>query len=380
MDQVGDVHVVVADHRDVVGDAEPALAQPFHEPQGELVVGAEDRLRPLAGAAREGRVHRALALVGIELGQVDDADRRVRVHVGLDEGVAQAFVASADLFDGEGAGHEGDPFVAETDEVAPGGQASRVVVHADTAPHLLRDVAAVQGDPSDPLLAEPQQVGQVVVDRHHHRARGPLLGQQPEVAVLPLRRLRGVEQDDRQAQFGGLVLHAAGHLGEEGVGHVQDQEPHGLAAAGAQVAPGGVAHVVELGDGGFDLGPGRLGDPLRTVEHVRHGPGGDPSVFGDLGDPRGASRWGGFGCRQRGLRCSVWVGCSVSVGSVRVSAALCAGADPRSGGRCLMLTPGLKRVNNAQCGGSVRRVAVLGRLTCPGSKRGPVSANSLPAS
>ena len=67
------------------------------------------------------------------------------------------------------------------------------------------------------------------------------------------------------------VLHAAGHIGEVGVGDVQHESSDHTALADAKRTGGTVADEAELADRGVDAFPGRLRHEFRAVQHVRHG-------------------------------------------------------------------------------------------------------------
>ena len=137
--------------------------------------------------------------------------------------------------------------------------------------------------PADELL---QPGVSPVVDRGDEHALDALLLEQVEMASLASRALPAVADDDHGP--GGLdgLLGAAHHIGEEGVGHVEDDDGDGAAVSGAQLAGGVVADVAELLDRVEDAPTGRFGDHLGPVEHVAHRAERDARLASDLLDAR----------------------------------------------------------------------------------------------
>ncbi|MDQ1125726.1 hypothetical protein QE428_000759 [Microbacterium sp. SORGH_AS 505] len=109
-------------------------------------------------------------------------------------------------------------------------------------------------------------------ERGQQHAVDALLAEEVEVCVLARRLLAAAAEEDRHAVLGGALLGAAGDLGEERVGRVEDDESDGSAASGAQLPRGVVADEAELGDGRVHAFHRRWRDLLGPVEDVRHGP------------------------------------------------------------------------------------------------------------
>src|SRR5215213_8716895 len=81
-----------------------------------------------------------------------------------------------------------------------------------------------------------------------------------------------------------LLLGATGDVGEEGVSYVEDEKPNRAAVAGLQLTGGVIAYEAELVDCSLHAGTGRLGDLLRSVEHVGDGAERDAGPLCNLAD------------------------------------------------------------------------------------------------
>ncbi|GAB4003489.1 hypothetical protein GCM10029992_45380 [Glycomyces albus] len=156
----------------------------------------------------------------------------------------------------------------ELDQV-PGGQAAAVlVVDGDRAVRVAAR-AAVDEDDRDVVGGQPgQPFGRGFVDRGDEQAEDPLLLEDLQVALLPREVLAGVAHGDHAAGRVDQRLGPAHDVGEERVGHVEDDDGDVAAAPGPQLAGRVVAHVAQLGDGGLDPRAGVFGDGFGAVEDV----------------------------------------------------------------------------------------------------------------
>lgn len=144
----------------------------------------------------------------------------------------------------------------------------------------------------DTALTQPGQPGGVRAERHHHRADRPLFDEHGEVALLPLRCVPAVAQDEGVAVLVRRVRGAARDARVEGVGHVRQDQADRRGMPGAQPGGSRVGDVVEGGDRVTDpLGRARV-DPLGPVQDVRHRGDRDPGGGRDVLDTGGANRNG----------------------------------------------------------------------------------------
>src|SRR6201989_1493887 len=132
---------------------------------------------------------------------------------------------------------------------------------AATEPWPRRPRPVEQHHRSTPLT-DPAQLGRPAVDRGDEDAAHPLLLEHAQVPALLVVRLVGVAQDHGVARGLGGVLGAARALGEERVGHVEDDQPEAAAAAGPELAGGSVRYEAELLHRGLDAGPGERPDQV----------------------------------------------------------------------------------------------------------------------
>ena len=126
----------------------------------------------------------------------------------------------------------------------------------------------------------------------------PVLFQQLQVVRFFRLLVVAVAQDQRQARFARLILHAAGDVGEERVRHVEHDQADGAAPAGPQLARRLVPDEPQLLDRGLHPDAGGLGNHVRPVEHIGHRANGDASVGSDIPDADRRVCHGVLLCRQ----------------------------------------------------------------------------------
>ena len=199
-----------------------------------------------------------------------------------------AVEAVGDLPQAGGAGDVGDAAVSERDEVAGCERAARDVVDGDRGVGAGGDVA-VDDDPGDAVLGETLQMWPGVPDRAEEHPADALLFEQGQVGVLTVGLLGAVAHQDGDAVFGCALLGAGGHVVEEGVGGVEDDQPDAVAEPRAELACGFVADEPEGGDRLVDSLAGGAGDPVGSVEHVGDGADRDPGGRCHVLDPHGAA-------------------------------------------------------------------------------------------
>jgi hypothetical protein len=277
-----EVDVVVADDRDVFRDADLVPGHLLQDAERDEVVGAEHGGGPVR--RRHGRDVRSCLLPGghVERPDVDDV-QVLRLQPRAAEGAQRAFVAVGDLADRPRAADEGDVPVPALQQVGDGEVAAEHVVDRDRALAAGRRPAVDQDD----RRAAPLQPGEPRARPDHRRDEHPLhpvLFEQFQVALLLAFLVVAVAQDDGEARLVRLVLHAAGQVGEERVGHVEHHQADRPAAPGAQLAGGLVAHEAEFRDRGVHPVAGRPGHDVGPVEHVGDRGDGDAGVGGDIPD------------------------------------------------------------------------------------------------
>ena len=187
------------------------------------------------------------------------------------DGLLRPLAPVAHLPQRRGPADEREPPVAPLQQVRHGQRPTGHVVDADAGEVAALGVAVEEHD-RDPAPAQGLQRWQVVGGGGDQHAAHALLVEQLEVAPLPLVVARAVAEQDHTTGLLDGVLDPAGHVGEEGVGRVDDHEPHGAARPGRAAG-----------------GPTRCG---RTRgRRSRRSPG------------RGCSRRPGGACSARWRRC-----------------------------------------------------------------------------
>ena len=284
-----EVDVVVADERDVLGHPDAVgEREGLQQPERQQVVGGEHGL----GASLRGELEDLLAdPASLQHRQGGGAEGlQGRTGHGLDRPLRPR-PAVADLVQGVGAAHVGDPPAARAQEVRHGRAAALDVVHGQRAvlagSRVLvhqhhRGAAGAQDVDAGPLRG-------LGGDEH---APDPLLLEQVQVQALPLGGEPRVADDHGLAQPLGGRLRAQGDLVVEGVGRVLHHEPHGARAAGLELARDVVADVAQVLDDPEHAAAAVLGDHLGAVEDVGDGADGHPGLPGHLLDAHRRSRRG----------------------------------------------------------------------------------------
>jgi hypothetical protein len=96
----------------------------------------------------------------------------------------------------------------------------------------------------------------------------PLFFEYSQVPAFLVACLVGVAQDHGVPRGLGVIFYAAGHLGEERVRHVQDDQPEAAAPARPELARGAVRDEPQLLHGGLDAGAGQRPHQVGMIEHV----------------------------------------------------------------------------------------------------------------
>ena len=192
------------------------------------VVGADRG----GGPARRGHPDDQLA----GLPAAGDGERRRGEHgqgvvgaAGLADRLLDAVVPLLHLRQARRAADEGDPPVPALEQVLGGEPAAEDVVDGDRALVGGRR-PAVDEDDGHAAVAQRRQGGGEHGGRRDEDALDALLGEHVEVGGLLGLPVVGVAEDDGQALGVGRLLDAAGHVGEERVGDVEDDQADGPAA------------------------------------------------------------------------------------------------------------------------------------------------------
>jgi hypothetical protein len=215
----GEVDVVVADDRDLLGHADLVAGHLLQDAERDQVVGAEHRGGPVR--RRQGRDVRACLLPSghVQRPDVDHLQLTGRA-AGPFEGTQRALEPVGHLPDGVRAADVGDVPVAHGQQVGDREVTAEDVVDRDRALATRRRPAVDEHDRG----AAPLQPGEPrarAEDRRDQHALHPVLFKQLQVTLLLAFLVVAVAQDDRQARLVRLVFHAARHVGEERVGHVK---------------------------------------------------------------------------------------------------------------------------------------------------------------
>jgi hypothetical protein len=283
--RLGDV--VVADHREVASRLEPDPAQAEHHPERDEVVEADRRGR------RVGQRQQLADPFGAVLARRragDEAARVGRQPVRL-ERLAIALAPLDRARDPLVAAEHRDAAVAERDEVLGREIAAEAVV-------VPGEVHRHSGDPArdhDAGHAPAQDAlerGRLGADRGgEDEAVGVVLAHRRDEAVLALRRLARVGEEDGAADLAQRQLDGGGQLGEIGIGELVDGDADGLRLLGPEARRAAVVDVAELRRR-FEDAPARLvGDQRAFAQHERDRRGRDAGMLGDLalGQPLAAA-------------------------------------------------------------------------------------------
>jgi hypothetical protein len=264
----GEVDVVVADDGQIAGHRQAPAHGVLQQPQGQQVVGAERRGRPVPGRNGGQPLAGGPALFHVQPRRLDHG-QRVRRQPGRFDGGVGPGQALADLGDRQRAADEADAPVPLVDQVRDGQFGADAVVHGHRA--LVAAGGPVDQDHRDAAAADLVDRGGPAPDRSDQDAERALLAQRAQVMVLAGGVVVAVAQHDRQAQGGRDPLGARGQVGEERVAHVQHDQADGAAAARPQLPGRFVADEAELIDGLQDTLARRRGHPLGPVQDVGDG-------------------------------------------------------------------------------------------------------------
>lgn len=336
--------VVEADHGDVVGDVEPALAGRADRAERHHVAGADDG----RGAPLDQRARRGLAALQCVEGVLDE---RLR----LGRGGLQPLLHGADealdlaLYGHEALGAEGqpDPPVAERAEVGDrqvhrgavvGGDEGRLDLVGEAVDEDERDALAAQ------LLIALHIGGGVRVqpgdeDDAGHPAVHQHLGQ------LVLRGAAGClgREDGRIALAGQRLPDDLGEGREDRVLQLRGDQPDQPGAALPQPHRALVAQHIEGGEHGLAGGGGDTGLP---VENPADGGLADTRLCCDIGEPGGH----GWDCTVRLSDCPPGAAVAGEHGGGSVAGQRGAGQQQRTGRRQFHLVT--QRVDGAQQAGA----------------------------
>jgi hypothetical protein len=251
---LGEMDVVEADQRKVIGDLEFGLEERVLDADGGHVVGAQDGGGPVGQS--EDFLHRLQAAIEGVIGF--DEPGRIDAKAGeahaIEEGRPAGFCGAK----AEGTADEGDFAVTEDGEVLHGFiDAGTIVDGEDAAAGLIGvDVNEHDGD-----LVGDEAIENELLDAEGHNGDAIYLALQhaagAELHCFGL-IVGGADEDLVSARDGDL-LELLDQFGEEGIGDFGDDEAEQTALAGDEGAGLGVGEVIELGDGLPDAsGQGRV--------------------------------------------------------------------------------------------------------------------------
>ena len=282
-DVAGGHHVVPADDGDVVGDGLAALLQPRHDREGELVVGAHERVGVEVAGEEALREPGAVGLAEL------DAHRLGRGGTGPAlVGLREAEVAVADVRAGVGVADEEQPTAAVVQQVQRQGAGALGVLRADRLDALVR----IARDEQQRLGALQRPDGGLGDRRgaQHREAvdAGRELPHRPGEVGLAA----GEHEDHALPELGRPGLEAHQQLGVVGTGELGKDQAVRLVVADGEAARGAQRHVVQLLRGGQHLDLGPVGDGGGALQDPRDRRDGDARERGDRVDRRaGALLW-----------------------------------------------------------------------------------------
>ena len=227
----GEVDVVVADDREVVGHPHAVPHHLLQQPERQQVVGADRRGGPpggghaddlLAGLPAAGDGERPRARARSARRRTRSASRTARTTPSC---------RSCTCGRPDDAADEGDPPVAALEQVVGGQPAAEDVVDGDRALVGAGRAAVDAARPARRARAAPRGAGESSAVGVMSTPWTPLLGEHVEVRGLLGRPVVGVAQDDGQALGVRHLLDAAGDVGEERVGDVEDDQADRAAAS-----------------------------------------------------------------------------------------------------------------------------------------------------
>ena len=236
----------------------------LQQPESEQVVGGEDP------GGTSGRISGRHLLGRRHAGAYVEGRGGDHQQLGVRAGAGGEFGPPApipDLLDVARSADDGDPAVAEPDQVGDGQPAALDVVHRDrTAVEVVP--GSVDDHHRDPAPVQQAQIFGHLPDRGQQDAANPLLLEQLEMGAFPLGSTGTVAELHGVATTVHDVLGAGHHVSEEGVGHVHHHHPNRGAHPGPQLASRLVARPTELGDGVLDPPSSRIGHLVRCVQDV----------------------------------------------------------------------------------------------------------------
>ncbi len=264
----GEFDVVVADQRQVFGDAHARPQHLAHESHRQKVVRAQHRAREVFPTARQQAPGGLGAGAGVHGRHQDVARRGAEAQSGRTQGPAHAVAAVVALTDRQRAADERERLVSGGDQVVGRQLPAGHVVDGDRAQVGAFAAAVEQHDGHAAAAQRVDRQRGFVRGRDQHAAYALLL-EHLQIRLLLRHRVVRIAQDHDRAGVAGHVLDPARHVGEERVGDVEHDQTERVGAPGAQRPRGVVADEAEVLYRVQHPVAGGLGDTVRPVQHVR---------------------------------------------------------------------------------------------------------------
>ena len=243
--------VVVADHRDVVGDSHAQFLQFRENADGGEIVSCVD------GGGRLEEIHELPGTGGAGLlveRPLDDDRSEAALDHRLDESVPAFGAARRD------AGVDvANARVSQVDQVIDDEAAAMVFVVVDRVETLRVDVGADGNRRGLHTKSLEHLVGQA--GSCEQQPIGPHVHERFDRLELARFSLPAGAHEDLQVALGRSGRGTLGHFGEERVVEIVEHHPDGVRLARCEIAGPGVRPVAELVGRGEDLLPAAVGDP-----------------------------------------------------------------------------------------------------------------------
>ena len=269
--------VVETDDCDVAARPEPAIDEADHDPERAEIVMAKNGGRLVRSCPEQSPDRFRAVLPGRHA--VDDRAERQPV---ARQGLVERLRPVARRRNPPSAADEGDPLVAEPDQVLGGESHTEPKIRADMI-GVLRPSPPQHLNDRNALAAQlVEACGRGALGRREQDAVDAVLAHPRDEPLLPRRRFRRVGEKRHPPGLVQRLVDPRRQFGVEGVSDLADDEADRVRQARPEIGGGAMVDIAESVDRSLDLGPRRLGHQRTLSQDERNGGGRNSRMLGNV--------------------------------------------------------------------------------------------------